>query len=106
MFSIWKKWNLFEPTQNQIEIEPRIGQKMTLKWTSFDQKKRYKFNLEITAVEPYSKIPKFLAPKFKFRIWFCLIEAIHFLSFLFLYDSQELFPKLVIGKKKFIGISL
>ena len=73
MFSFWKK--------NQIEIELRIGQRMSLKWTSFDQKKRYQFNLEILAVGPYSKIPKFLAPKFKFRIWFCLIERIHFLSF-------------------------
>ena len=102
MFSIWKKWILFEPTQNKIEIEPRIGQKVTLKWTSFDQKKRYKFNLEITAVEPYSKIPKFLAPKFKFRIWFCLIEAIHFLSFLFLYDSQEIFLNWLLAKINYI----
>ena len=102
MFSIWKKWILFEPTQNQIEIGPRIGQKMTLKWTSFDQKKQYKFNLEITSVEPYSKIPKFLAPKFKFRIWFCLIEAIHFLSFLFLYDSQEIFLNWLLAKINYI----
>ena len=99
MFSIWKKSILFEPSLNQIEIEPRIGQKMSLKWTSFDQKKRYQFNLEITAVEPYSKIPKFLAPKFKFRIWFCLIEEIHFLSFVFLDDCQEIFLQMILGRR-------